>query len=87
MASSSSEWDCDAYGADGAEVGALCFRASELGARVCGGQAECRVFLFWERRRVFARIQDGAATGDPDMVALAAAFASPDELLGGRDGQ
>ena len=77
------DWDCDAYGPDGREAGALCFLAVELNTRVCTSHAECTAAMTAERRRVFQRIQDGAARGDPDMVYLAGEFTSPEQLLGG----
>ena len=77
------DFDCDAYGPDGREVGALCFLSGELNTRVCASHAECTAAMTAERQRVFQRIQDGAARGDPDMVYLAGEFTSPEQLLGG----
>ena len=78
------EWPCDAYGPEGREHGALCF-LSETGKRVCGSPEECRIVMSAERRRVWGRIQEGAARGDPDMVFLAGEFTSPEQLLGGSE--
>lgn len=77
------DFDCDAYGADGREVGALCFLSGELGKRVCATLDECRQVMSAERQRVFRRIQEGAAAGNPDMAHLAEEFSSPEQILGG----
>ena len=77
------EFDCDAYGPEGREAGALCFFAGELGKRVCPSLTMCRGRMDRERRRVFARIQELAAQGDPVGLDLAQAFTSPEQLLGG----
>jgi hypothetical protein len=77
-------WACDAYGPD-PEVraaGALCFFA-DTGKRLCASLEECREKMTAERQRVWQRIQDGAARGEPDMVYLAGEFTGPDQLLGG----
>lgn len=75
-------WDCQAYGPDAEAVGALCFFA-DPGARLCGTQDECRTRLAGERVRVFERIHDLAASGDPTGQYLAAEFTHPEQLLGG----
>jgi hypothetical protein len=78
------DFTCDAYGPD-PEVraaGARCFFA-EPGKRVCASLAECREKMTAERQRVWQRIQDGAARGEPDMVFLAGEFSGPEQLLGG----
>ncbi len=75
------DWDCTAYGPEGRSFGALCFRSGQLGARACGSLAECEQVMEAERQRVYARIQEGAAAADPDMVYLAGEFTSPDQLL------
>ena len=77
------DFACDAYGPDGREVGALCFLAGKLNTRVCTSHAECAEAMTAERQRVFRRIQDGAARGEPDMAYLAGEFSSPEQLLGG----
>lgn len=76
-------WDCEAYGPKGTEIGALCFIAGELGERVCRTAGECSDQTGSERRRVFRRINELAAAGDPDFAYLAGQFTSPDQLLGG----
>lgn len=76
-------WDCEAYGPDGAAVGALCFFAGERGERICPDADACRLILRVERERVFAVIQMRAALGEPDFVYLAGVFTDPEQLLGG----
>lgn len=76
-------WDCEAYGPDGAAVGALCFFAPELGERTCADEDECHTRMAVERQRVFQRINELAAEGNPDMVALAEDVTHPEQLLGG----
>ncbi len=78
-------WDCEAYGPDGREAGALCFFASELGIRVCDSQERCHRAMLAERQRVFRRISERAAQGDPDMAYLAEVFTGPSQILGGGD--
>ncbi len=77
------QFDCEAYGPEGVSFGAVCFIAGELGARVCASLAECHQVMTAERQRVFRRIQERAAEGDPDMTYLATVFTSPEQLLGG----
>ena len=77
------DWDCSAYGSEGRRFGALCFVSGALGKRVCASQAACRDVMAAERRRVFRRIQEGAADGQPDMAYLAEEFSDPEQLLGG----
>lgn len=74
-------WDCEAYGPEGKQHGALCFFSE--GTRVCRTAAECSERMTGERRRVFGVITEGAAAGDPVMTMLAEEFTSPDQLLGG----
>lgn len=76
------QWDCEAYGPEGIDVGALCFLA-EQGHRACASKVECRIVMTEQRQRVFNRIQELAATGNPDFIYLAGEFTSPDQLLGG----
>lgn len=76
------DWACEAYGAEGAGVGALCFAAAP-GRRVCDSQQVCARVMGAERQRVFDRIQELAARGDPDAQYLAGEFPSPEGLLGG----
>lgn len=78
-------WDCTAYGAKGTAVGALCFFSEDLGGRVCGTATECADRMAGERVRLFDRIGELAAAGDPAGKVLAQEFSSPDELLGGAD--
>lgn len=75
-------WPCEAYGPDGAEIGALCFVA-EPGKRDCADQDTCHRTLAVERRRVYRRIQEIAAGGDEVGVHLEETFTHPDQLLGG----
>jgi hypothetical protein len=77
------EWDCEAYGPDGRGFGALCFLSGELGKRKCVSKAECAGAMGGQRRRVFRRIQELAAAGDPVGVDLAETFTDPEQLLGG----
>ncbi len=76
------DFDCEAYGPEGRRMNALCFVA-EPGRRACVSQDECHKVMTAERQRVYARIQEGAAAGDPDMAYLAGEFTSPEQLLGG----
>jgi hypothetical protein len=75
------EWACEAYGDDGADVGARCFVSGALGVRSCESRQVCAGVMADERRRVYRRMQELAATGDPVMVDLAAEFTRPDQLL------
>lgn len=77
------DWHCAAYGPEGVAVGARCFVAPALDQRVCGTEGECADVLRRERRRVYGRISELAAAGDPVAEYLEAEFASPDQLLGG----
>jgi len=77
------DFDCEAYGPDGRDFGALCFFAAGLNTRVCSSLAACHEAMAAERRRVWQRIQDGAARGEPDMVYLAGEFTSAEQLLSG----
>ncbi len=74
------QWYCQAYGPEPAASGALCFRA-EPGQRRCADAAECARTMTAERQRVFRRINELAAQGDPDMAYLADEFASPAQIL------
>lgn len=75
-------WHCEAYGPDAAHLGALCF-VGELLAGRCRSADRCREVMTAERERLFARIQELAAAGDPTGTWLAGQFTSPDQLLGG----
>jgi hypothetical protein len=81
---SAAEWDCEAYGAKGTEIGVLCFVGPDAGRqRRCPSRDACRSVMWVERRRVFAKITELAAAGDELGVILAGEFSSPDQLLGG----
>ena len=75
-------WQCEAYGPEAAEAGALCFVA-EIGTRQCPSAETCSQVMAAERRRVFDRITEMAQAGDPTGVYLAEQFSTPDQLLGG----
>lgn len=81
------DWDCEAYGPEGRGLGALCFVSGALGKRACASPDECHQVMAAERQRVFDRIQEGAAAGDPDMAYLAGEFTSPEQILGGGTGE
>lgn len=85
MARNSSNFDCQAYGPEGAGFGALCFVAGQPGQRVCADADECARTMAAARKRVFRRISERAAQGDEVAACLAAEFTSPDQLLGGSD--
>jgi hypothetical protein len=74
-------FDCEAYGPDVAPLGVLCFFAG-TGARACSSAAVCHQALTAERERVFARIGELAAAGDPVSAFLAGEFTDPRQLLG-----
>lgn len=76
-------WVCEAYGPTGVEVGAVCFMAGRLGERVCATEGQCRDGMAEERRRVFRRMSELAATGDETFAYLEGEFTNPDQLLGG----
>jgi hypothetical protein len=73
-------WDCEAYGPPAGIGYALCFFA-EPGERECASVAVCHSRMAAERLRVFNRIQEMAAAGDPDAVYLAGEFSSSEQLL------
>lgn len=76
------DWYCEAYGPEGERVGATCFFGTH-GVRDCASRAICTHRLVLERQATFARINELAAAGDPDMIYLAEVFTSPEQLLGG----
>lgn len=77
-------WDCQAYGPEGRAADVLCFFA-EPGRRLCATHDECLGRLAVERVRVFDRIHELAASGDPTGQYLADEFTSPGQLLGGEE--
>lgn len=76
------DWPCEAYGAGGLEVGARCFVA-DLGDRLCLSRAECGEIVAESRARLFARINELAAQGDPTGIFLAREFPTPQEIFKG----
>lgn len=76
------EWDCSYYGPEGRRLGAVCFVAKE---RACPTLAACELAIAGSRKRIFRRIQELAASGQPESVYLAGEFTRPDQLLGGDD--
>lgn len=78
------DWPCEAYGPEALEHGARCF-FSEMWDRDCIDPEDCGARMTAERRRVFQRIQEMAAAGDPTAALLAEDFTSPEQLLGGDD--
>lgn len=77
-------WPCEAYGPDPevVEAGAICF-IGDLGKRVCESPRQCHEVMATERARVFTRINELAADGDPTAAYLAEQFGTPQNLLGG----
>lgn len=78
-------WDCEAYGPEGTEIGALCFFSPEKGKRECASVQICHLRMTVERQRVYGRIQEMAAEGDPVGEYLAGEITSPEQLLGGTE--
>lgn len=80
------DWDCEAYGPEAREHGALCFFA-DRGARNCATAEECAASMAAERQLVFQRINELAARnpGDQTWAYLSETFTSPGQLLGGGD--
>jgi hypothetical protein len=73
-------WDCEAYGPDLPKDLASCFFEK---VRHCDSLAECSARLESERQRMFQRINELAAAGDPDFAFLEGEFTNPEQLLGG----
>lgn len=82
-------WWCEAYGPPDPDVPVdawpRCFLSPAPGSRHCDSLEYCAGQMAHERAQVFARIQAGAAAGDPVMLALAEDFPTPESLLGGAD--
>jgi hypothetical protein len=74
------EWNCPAYGPDGAAAGRLCFYA-DRGLRSCLTPGECAASVDGARQVLFKMMQAKAADGDPQAIRLAAEFTSPDQPL------
>jgi hypothetical protein len=73
-------FDCEAYGPEGREHGALCFIADE---RVCATETECAYAMAAERVRIFNRLNELRDAGNPIGVEMAQHFTSADQLLNG----
>lgn len=80
-------FDCEAYGPEAAEAGALCFVPGALGVRVCLTREICTLTMARSRRRLFQRIQELAAAGDETAAYLAEEFTGPEQLLGGSESE
>lgn len=80
------DWPCEAYGPEGLTFGARCFRAA-VDERVCADPQACARFLTGERQRVYQRIAELAAAGDPAWAYVESQVNGPDELLGGGGGE
>ena len=76
------EWDCEAYGPELREVGALCFFA-DPGTRNCYTEDECRQSVVAARQLVYRRMNELAAAGDEAGAFLAETFTNPEQILGG----
>lgn len=77
-------WPCEAYGFErGEQVGAWCFIAGQLHARVCGTPADCAAAMTLQRQRIFRRMHELAAAGDPVWADLSNDFTNPDQIFGG----
>lgn len=67
-------WDCEAYGPEVA--GAICFFA-EPHERVCSSQEECSARMAAQRQRIFRRISELSAAGNPTFAYLEGKFSTP----------
>lgn len=78
------DWPCRAYGDDPAvtELGAWCFVA-ELFTRTCMDRLVCALEVNAAGQRIYRRISELAATGNPTSEYLAEIFTSPDVIFGG----
>jgi hypothetical protein len=79
------DWDCEAYGPGGRELGAVCFIAP-AGQRTCPDPFVCALVMGMERERVHERIRAGAAAGDETSIYLLQEFPTPSRLLNGGGG-
>ncbi len=80
--SGAGEWDCEGQPPGGSAIGALCFIA-ELGVRVCDSPAACARAMTAARQRLYARISELAAAGDPVGAYLEQEFPGPPALWAG----
>jgi hypothetical protein len=76
------QWDCEAYGPEGAEVGAYCFFSTH--SRLCASQTVCHDRMVHERHDVWRAMVAAAQKGDPYALDLVATFDGPNDILGGR---
>jgi hypothetical protein len=82
MSEQATGWDCEAYGPVPAELGHLCFWDQ---IEPCTSEAQCHTRMAGERQRVFGRINELAAAGDPTGEFLAEEFTNPSQLLNADD--
>jgi len=78
-------WYCEAYGPRAPKAEKLCFVSGDSGARACASPQMCRETMAAERQRVWQRINELAAGGDPVGAYLAEEFTDPGQILGGGD--
>jgi hypothetical protein len=78
-------WYCEAYGPRAPKAETLCFIAPGPVPRACASPETCRETMAAERQRVWRRINEMAASGDPDGEFLAGEFTDPAQILGGGD--
>lgn len=78
-------WYCEAYGPRAPKAEALCFVSGDSGARVCASPQVCSETMAAERQRVWQRINEMAADGDPTGEFLAGEFTDPGQIFGGGD--
>jgi hypothetical protein len=79
------DFECEAYGDGGREVGAVCFIAGPEQVRVCPTIEACHLVMTSQRQQLYDRIQELAAAGDETAIYLAGEFSSPGQMLGGPD--
>lgn len=76
-------WDCEAYGSElPAELGDLCFYDQ---IERCTSEAQCHLRMGGTRQRLFQRINELAAAGDPTGEFLAEEFTNPSQLINADD--